>query len=235
MRQPDGTTYRLGGFCSKPRSCQCIIQVWTGQLQVFFWFSGHGAAGAGGSQLLIGEDGRAVNFLDEFDTHVTRALQRDERRPGRGASVVAVLDCCRDALPPPAMVLAEGNDMASEILQAQFGRATPCRPARWPFALLRAAARAARFHTDSVAPASCSGQAEEPSSADVREPVSYAMPVRPASCKVVLHSKVRQWFACSICRHHQALLAIGCLSLPPHKQVSFLAVSTCSTPLSCAA
>ena len=172
--------YRLGGFCSKPRSCQHIIQVWTRQLQVFFWFSGHGAAGAGGSQLLIGEDGHAVNFLDEFDTHVTRALQRDESRPQRGASVVAVLDCCRDKLP---LAAAESEFADGESAQAQCAKMTSCRPTKRPFAALNA---------DGVAPCSCSGQAEGPPSANEQEPVSYAMPVRTASCKAGLHSEGQQ-------------------------------------------
>ena len=146
-------------------------------MQVFFWFSGHGAAGAGGSQLLIGEDGRAINFLDEFDTHVTRALQRDEGRPRRGASVVAVLDCCRDALPSAA---AESEVADGQAAHAQCAKTTSCRPAKRPFAALNA---------DVVAPGSCSGQAEGPTSANEQEPVSYAMPVRTASCKAGLHSQ----------------------------------------------
>ena len=172
--------HRLGGFCYKPRSCQLIIQVWIAQLQVFFWFSGHGAAGAGGSQLLIGEDGRAVNFLDEFDTHVTRAIQRDQGRQRRGASVVAVLDCCRDAMPSAA---TESEVADREAAHAQCAKTTSCRPTKRPFAAL---------HADAVAPGSCSGQAEGPPSANEQEPVSYAMPVRTASRKAGLYSQGQQ-------------------------------------------
>jgi hypothetical protein len=105
----------------QPRAVHALTTLMS--VQVFFWFSGHGAAGPGGSQLLIGEDGFAINFLDEFDTHVTRALQRDGSRPRRGATVVAVLDCCRDALPQAASQMGtttDANDVTSDTETSQF-------------------------------------------------------------------------------------------------------------------
>jgi Caspase domain len=59
-------------------------------MQVFFYFSGHGTLSHADSQVLLGNDGRPMHFHNEFHAHVTchPNLQR--------ASVVAVLDCCRN-------------------------------------------------------------------------------------------------------------------------------------------
>lgn len=66
--------------------------VCTRTVQIFFYFSGHGASHSGDSQLLVGSDGKCVSFLKVFHQLVTCNPQL------KRASIVAVLDCCRNAL-----------------------------------------------------------------------------------------------------------------------------------------
>jgi hypothetical protein len=54
-------------------------------VQVFFFFSGHGAPGSGNDLLLYSNDEKAISFYDLFHAHVTST----------GAPVIAILDCCR--------------------------------------------------------------------------------------------------------------------------------------------
>lgn len=57
----------------------------TTSIQVFFYFSGHGAT-VGMDTVMYGDDGKAVSFYGLFHKEVT----------SKGAPVIAVLDCCRD-------------------------------------------------------------------------------------------------------------------------------------------
>ena len=60
-------------------------------MQVIFHFSGHGCHSEGGGDvLLMGDDGKLISFWSTFHRHVTCRLLAH-------ATVIAVLDCCRDA------------------------------------------------------------------------------------------------------------------------------------------
>jgi hypothetical protein len=54
-------------------------------VQVFLYFSGHGATGSGRDVLMYGNDGKQVSFYDLIHARVTST----------GAPVIAVLDCRR--------------------------------------------------------------------------------------------------------------------------------------------
>ena len=54
-------------------------------MQVFFYFSGHGADGSGNDVHMYGNDEKPVSFYECFHKHVT----------SRASAVIAVLDCCR--------------------------------------------------------------------------------------------------------------------------------------------
>jgi hypothetical protein len=56
----------------------------SGGVQVFFYFSGHGAT-VGHDTAMYSNDGKRVSFYDFFHAHVTT----------QAAAVIAVLDCCR--------------------------------------------------------------------------------------------------------------------------------------------
>lgn len=55
-------------------------------MQVFFYFSGHGANVGQYTQILYGNDGKGVSFYQLFHKEVT----------SKGCPVIAVLDCCRN-------------------------------------------------------------------------------------------------------------------------------------------
>jgi hypothetical protein len=56
-------------------------------MQVFFYFSGHGANVGLDTQCMYSNDGKAVSFYQLFHREVA----------SKGAPVIAVLNCCRDA------------------------------------------------------------------------------------------------------------------------------------------
>jgi hypothetical protein len=66
-------------------------------MQVFFYFSGHGADGSGNDVYMYSNDEKRVSFYDLFHEWVTNT----------GAVAVAVLDCCRVREEPPTRPNAE--------------------------------------------------------------------------------------------------------------------------------